>query len=477
MISAFDVETRRMVIVRKPHGKMWDKFYQEYRGKKIWLYVSDDSVLWNVTNNDFWARLTNFDRKAFEHDDKYSSAVRVRVIQHLVPQTEVVDELFTRGEKESDSKKGSDAKKRKDSEKIEGKRSADSRKVQAQKRASPSTRMQQAIDKIKDQLALLSPPPNAQKFTSCPPAPNTEKLTPCAVYMLIIQMVKQGYVDAISRFKEVPYAYYDTLHDRYVTDELLVTQLDKLGAESKPFIMKINGMEMHFVKKGLSRMPLTNNMWLMTNVLFGTAPIRIDHEELSRLENMCDWNVAQSQVLCPLLDELATVFASIGSGFAFHGSELWCKPIKLHAFLARARTYDSMRLVVHGSTSNGYEQLRVDPLGCDLRYAGTRTGAAYGVAIYFGLSDHITHYFKYNAVGKPGTCMLSLLLSHEEDKTDKHKCVEHIEMEKACDDCDLLKSYSLTSSLLTHKTGRGVCNVVACRCNMRYLPLGFIQAA
>jgi len=83
-----------------------------------------------------------------------------------------------------------------------------------------------------------------------------------------------------------------------------------------------------------------------------------------------------------------------------HASEVSRKPGALR---------DSGLTTKHGTDEVGYDGVEKDPLGFNMHYLVN--GKVHGNGIYFGLSDHVAA--AYNKVGKPGTALIGLMLTHD----------------------------------------------------------------
>ena len=111
------------------------------------------------------------------------------------------------------------------------------------------------------------------------------------------------------------------------------------------------------------------------------------------------FDVTQANEISPQLAELSELWSGLSCKFKYTDSSapspscnsvLWCKPILLHNFLTMVadRGYTHMRLGMHGSNDDGYEDMQRDPMCFNMRKAG-KNGMAHGNGLYFGLSDQV----------------------------------------------------------------------------------------
>jgi hypothetical protein len=225
--------------------------------------------------------------------------------------------------------------------------------------------------------------------------------------------------------------------------------------------------------------------WLVDFVYFGCPPVPIDKGKVDDWLQDCgvQWSSGQVHTEDVCMDSLGALFSSVGVGNTFANCELWVKPIKLHAFLANSRKYTKMKLVIHATSKESMVKLREDPLGCDLRYAGTRNGLVHGIAVYFALSDHLIDLYSK----EDGVAMLCLLLTDDDadeksvysiSARDFHdhvkKSQEDQSLQGALNFRDVVKYSKLYETRLEEAcTCRN--NVVVSHCNNTYLPLGMLR--
>lgn len=124
------------------------------------------------------------------------------------------------------------------------------------------------------------------------------------------------------------------------------------------------------------------------------------------------------KVPSPLLAKIATHFSSFGSGIQYSPTktEIWIKPRPFLTFLqvAKSRGYDQFRLVMHGSTSDGYESIFNDAGGFDI--GNNKNGRMAGIGIYTSATDHACQYYNFACSKYPnGSAILGVYLYNSND--------------------------------------------------------------
>ena len=162
---------------------------------------------------------------------------------------------------------------------------------------------------------------------------------------------------------------------------------------------------------------------------------------------MSDINLNEDQTYEPSLSlaQLAEEYSALANGFKYTTtkfgkdttkSQKWIKPMGLWMWLklAKDRGYRYMRVVFHGSSQEGYNSMRNDPIGPSLEHAGANA-EAHGKGTYFSLSDHATVSYNNASGKKAGTCIVGLFLTHERiawshrTRGNKHGAVTMVEDE------------------------------------------------